>query len=1210
MMFILENEKNYIPKQILLRGIKGYYPMEGNAAAALAGYSMSDTAFIYPITPSSPMGEFADEWSQNQQKNMFGNVTLIKTMQSEGGAAGAVHGAIATGSLTTTFTASQGLLLMMPNMYKIAGELLPTVFHVAARALSKGALSIYGDHSDVMAVRSTGFSFLSSGSVQESMDLGVISHLSTVKSRVPFCHFFDGMRLSHEINSIRKVSLEDMKKMTDFAKIDEHRKRGLNPEHPRIIGYGQGPNSYFQSEERANPFYNAVPQIVQNSMDDFYRIVGRRYNLFDYVGDPNAERVIVVMGCAGEVIEKVIDYLAKKGEKVGVIKVRLYRPFAKKEFLKVLPKTAKKIAVLDRTKESGAPGEPLYLDISTTLREEGINDPIVVGGRYGLSSREFNPSMIKAVFDNLNLKTPKNHFTVGINDDVTFLSIPINEQIRLIGPEVKQSIFFGLGGDGTVSANKTAIKIIVRETDLHGQGYFSYSADKSNAITRSYLRFGPKPKTSHYAVEIADFISCNKSNFVQKLDLLDKMKPGGVFLLNSPWTTQEEMEKNLPGNIKREIAKKNVKFYNIDAAKIARECNLGFFINMIMQTCFFKLSEVIPEKKAIKLLKKDIRHVYFKKGEKIVEDNLRAVDQSLLNLQEVHYDKEKWLNAPLPTIKKYGDPFVDEIVIPTLSFKTDNLPVSKFPIGGRQITGTSKYEKKGIAEFVPKWFPEKCIQCNSCGMVCPHSVCRPLLISKEEKEKAPPSFVTIPAQNRALKAYDFRIQISPLDCTLCELCCKACPADALKMTPIGELQDEIKNHEYSTTLSEKPPLVDIYTPLGCQLKKPLIEFPGSCYGCSETAFTKILTQLYGDRMIIANSSGCSSVWGAVYPRTPYCTNDKGHGPAWARSLFEDTSEFGYGMTVAMQRRREILRDRITELLKDTTVQLDDNFRVSLKNWAESFMDTNKSILYGNEIKEHLKQFKSTGKLSSHPLLEEIGKSDDILIKKSHWVIGGDGFAYDIGYGGLDWVIQTNAHVNFLILDSEVYSNTGGQCSGATNSGAVHKFSSHGKEQKKKNLALLAMTHGTCYVGTVALGSGAHFKHTLKVLKEAEAFPGPSIVLAYINCTLHGIKGGMSQGYKQFQLAVDSGYWPLFRFNPELKKQGKNPFILETKRPKFDLLEKFLESETRFSILKSVDPKTADLKLKKLRQLVEENFKKYQLLANENELIQSLQKKKK
>ncbi|GAB6886863.1 pyruvate:ferredoxin (flavodoxin) oxidoreductase [Desulfothermus okinawensis JCM 13304] len=1161
--------------------------IDGNTAAAHVAYALSDVAAIYPITPSSPIGEICDEWAAQGRTNIFGQKVLIREMQSEAGAAGAVHGSLAAGALTSTFTASQGLLLMIPNMYKIAGELLPGVFHVTARSIASHALSIFGDHSDVMAVRQTGFALLCSSSVQEVMDLGLVAHLAAIESSIPFLHFFDGFRTSHEIQKVHVIDYEDIASIVNYKAIDDFRERAMNPEHPNLRGTNQNPDIFFQNREACNFFYMELPGMVEDNMKKVAELTGRRYNLFDYVGHPEADRVVVAMGSACETLEEIIYHLLDRGERVGLIKVRLYRPFVKEAFLRALPNSVETITVLDRTKEPGSLGEPLYEDVCTVFMEKG-EMPLILGGRYGLGSKDFTPAMAKAVFDNMKKAGPKNHFTIGIVDDVTRLSLEYEEDIGdTTPPGTVQCKFWGLGSDGTVGANKSAIKIIGDNTPLYAQGYFAYDAKKSGGYTVSHLRFGKEPIKSTYLITNADYVACHQPSYVHLYDVLEGIKEGGTFLLNSPWNSVEDMEKNLPNSLKKTIAQKKIKFYNIDAVKIANEVGLGNRINMIMQTAFFKLSNVLPIDEAIDLLKDSIKKTYGKKGEKIVNMNIEAVDRAIDKIVEIKYP-ESWAEL-LDEAAEYRDEpeFVENVLRPIAALKGDTLPVSRFEPDGTFPLGTSKYEKRGVAINVPEWIPENCIQCNQCSFVCPHAAIRPFLLTDEEKQVAPDGFVTTPAKGKELKGYHFRIQVSPLDCLGCGSCVEVCPAKekALVMKPIFTQKDkEAPNWEFAVSLEPKDYLLPKTSVKGSQLRQPLLEFSGACAGCGETPYAKLITQLFGDRMYIANATGCSSIWGGTAPSIPYCTNKNGHGPAWGNSLFEDAAEYGFGMLLGVKQRRDYLTELIKSALNlDITPELKEAFI----GWLENKDDAEKSREYAEQIKEELPM------QMDHPILNTIWDMEDLLVKKSFWIFGGDGWAYDIGYGGVDHVLASGEDINIFVFDTEVYSNTGGQSSKSTPLGSIAKFAAAGKTTPKKDLGRMAMTYGYVYVASVSMG--ANKNQLLKALTEAEAYNGPSLILAYAPCINHGIFKGMGKSQEEEKLAVQSGYWPLYRYNPMLAREGKNPFILDSKEPDGSLKE-FLEGENRYQLLKRTKPELAEYYWKAMEEMVKSRYQLFKKMA--------------
>lgn len=1164
--------------------------IDGNTAAAHVAYAWSDVAAIYPITPSSPMGEVADEWAASGRKNLFGQPVKIVEMQSEGGAAGAVHGSLVAGALTTTFTASQGLLLMIPNMYKIAGELLPAVFHVSARALAAHALSIFGDHSDVMAARQTGFALLASGSVQEVMDLALVAHVATLKAKVPFLHFFDGFRTSHEIQKIDVIEYDEMAQLIDWDAINDFRSRALNPEHPHMRGTAQNPDIYFQGREAANPYYLATPDIVADVMNQVAKITGRQYKPFDYFGAPDAERIIVIMGSGGDTVEEVVNYLVDKGEKVGLIKVRLYRPFSAKYFLDVLPATVKRIAVMDRTKEPGSAGEPLYLDVCSVLAEAGKKDITVVGGRYGLGSKEFTPSMVKAIFDNLAEDTPKNHFTVGINDDVTGTSLPIKDKIVTSPKGLFRAKFFGLGSDGTVGANKNSIKIIGDHTDMYAQGYFVYDSKKSGGLTVSHLRFGHSPIQSAYLIDEADFIACHNASYVDKYDILEGIKEGGIFLLNCPWS-KEELDEKLPAAMKRTIAQKKLQFYTIDAVKIAQEIGLGGRINTVLQAAFFRIANIIPTEDAVRYIKDAIKKTYGRKGDKIVNMNYAAVDRGVEEVVKVDYPAS-WANAEDEAAAASDVPdFVRNIVYPMAAQKGDELPVSAFTPDGTFPTGTTKYEKRGIAINVPSWIPENCIQCNQCSFHCPHAAIRPFLATKESLADAPETFVTKPAVGKDFAGLEYRIQVSPLDCTGCGVCAQVCPAKekALVMTPLEEVAaTEVDNWDFAVTLPELELDINYGNVKNSQFKKPLFEFSGACAGCGETPYIKLATQLFGDRMIIANATGCSSIYGGSAPTCPYTINDKGHGPAWGNSLFEDNAEYGYGMFLAYQARRESLKNKMQQLMDaDISAELKEAFGA----WIENAEDVAGSKKAAARIKELLPGALEAASGDTACLLREIESNADQLVKKSFWIIGGDGWAYDIGYGGLDHVLASGANVNVLVLDTEVYSNTGGQASKATPTGAVAKFAASGKKTKKKDLGLMAMSYGYVYVASVA--HGANRNQLVKAMLEAEAYDGPSLIIAYSPCINHGIN--MTMSAEEAKRAVEAGYWPLYRYNPQLAAEGKNPFILDSKEPTASFRD-YLLGQVRYSSLMKQSPEEAERLFTQAEQEALQRLEQYKRLA--------------
>ncbi len=1160
--------------------------IDGNTAAAHVAYAFSDVAAIYPITPSSPMAEVADEWGAQGRKNLFGQKVRIAEMQSEGGAAGAVHGSLAAGALTTTFTASQGLLLMIPNMYKISGEMLPGVFHVTARALAAHSLSIFGDHSDVMGARQTGFAMLASASVQEVMDLALVTHLSAIKASLPFVHFFDGFRTSHEIQKIEQIEYEDMAKLLDYDAVKRFRERALNPEHPHQSGTAQNPDIYFQGREAANIHYAKVPEIVEYYMEKVGDLTGRRYHLFDYVGAPDAERVLVIMGSGADVAEEAINYLNAKGEKLGLIKVRLYRPFAADKFLAAIPATCKKIAVLDRTKEPGSLGEPLYLDIVDAIAEAGL-DIKCYGGRYGLGSKEFTPTMVKQVYDNLKLDEPKNHFTVGIIDDVMNTSLPEGDFVNAAPEGTICCKFFGLGSDGTVGANKNSIKIIGDHTNMFAQGYFAYDSKKSGGLTISHLRFGKTPIQSPYLIDSADFVACHNASYVTRYDVLEGIKDGGVFLLNSPWTV-EDMERELPASMKQTIAKKHIRFYNMDAVKLAREVGMGNRINTIMQSAFFKLAEIIPADEAIDYMKAAAKKSYAKKGEDVVQKNYAAIDIGVTGITEINYP-EAWATATSGATAMHvsDDPYFVDFIKPILAQQGDKLPVSKLAADGYVPTGTTKYEKRGIAVEVPVWIPENCIQCNQCALVCPHASIRPFVMTEETE--APETFVA----KKATGVGDgklFRIQVSPYDCTGCGSCVNVCPAKtkALKMAPLAEVEKvENDNWNFAMDLPTLDLPVNKATVKGSQYLQPMFEFSGACAGCGETPYVKLVTQLFGDRMIVANATGCSSIYGGSAPTCPYTVNKQGHGPAWANSLFEDNAEFGFGMNLATTHRRERLADLIRQLAEGCG----DEVKAICNAWLENKDDAEGSRKAAPAVVKMAEECMNCG-CECDEICKEIYDLRDLLVKKSQWIFGGDGWAYDIGYGGLDHVLAMDEDVNVLVMDTEVYSNTGGQSSKATPTGSVAKFAAAGKRTKKKDLGMMAMSYGYVYVAKVCMG--ANPAQLLKAMVEAEAYKGPSLIIAYAPCINHGIKAGMSKVQDEAKRAVEAGYWPLYRYNPDLAAQGKNPFTLDSKPATGDYKE-FILGENRYAALKQQFPEEAATLFARAEQEAKDKYDYYKKL---------------
>ena len=1162
--------------------------IDGNEAAAHVAHKVSEVCAIYPITPSSPMGEWADAWSAQNKTNIWGTVPLVQEMQSEGGAAGAVHGALQTGALTTTFTASQGLLLMIPNMFKIAGELTPAVFHVSARSVACQALSIFGDHSDVMAARSTGFAMLASNSIQEIMDLAMIAHAATLEAKIPFVHFFDGFRSSHEISKIEQLSDEDIRAMIDDSYVFEHRKRALSADRPVLRGTAQNPDVFFQAREAVNKYYDACPAIVQKAMDRFAKLTGRAYKLFDYFGAPDAEKVIVLMGSGAEAAEEAVSYLTAQGEKVGVVKVRLYRPFAGQACVDAFPKTIKSVAVLDRTKEPGAGGEPLYLDMVNAFAEFGKGQsPKIVGGRYGLSSKEFTPAMIKGLFDELAKPEPKNHFTVGINDDVTNTSIEYDPSFSTEDPKGVQAVFYGLGSDGTVGANKNSIKIIGGETENYAQGYFVYDSKKAGSVTVSHLRFGPNPIHATYLVSKAGFVACHQFSFLEKYDMLEKMKEGGVFLLNSPYGKDEIWDK-IPKSVQQSIIDKKARFFVIDGYKVAKETGMGVRINTIMQTCFFAISGVLPKDEAIEAIKKAIKKTYGKKGEEIVQKNFNAVDQSLAHLEEVEVPAQATSSIEMPpTVSPKAPDFVKEVTAAIMAGKGDDLPVSRMPDDGTYPTGTTRWEKRNIALEIPVWDPEVCIQCGKCNAVCPHAVIRMKAYDPQYLDGAPETFKSTDAKNKDWAGQKFTIQVSPEDCTGCGLCVQVCPAKnkqdpskkALNMAPQVPLRvPERENWEFYKSIPEMDRSTVAKTGTRTvQALEPLFEFSGCCAGCGETQYIKLITQLFGDRMVVANATGCSSIYGGNLPTTPYTVNKDGRGPAWSNSLFEDNAEFGMGFRLTIDKQTEFAQ----ELVKTLSSRIGDTLAAEI---LEADQTTEEGIFAQRQRIEELKK-KLEGDTSGEA--RNLLSLADMLAKKSVWIFGGDGWAYDIGYGGLDHVLASGRNVNVLVLDTEVYSNTGGQASKATPRGAVAKFAASGKPVAKKDLAKMAMTYGSVYVATIAIG--ANDNQAVKALMEAEAYNGPSLILAYSHCIAHGIN--MINGLENQKAAVACGHWPLLRFNPDLLAEGKNPLALDSAAPKISY-EEYAYAQNRFKMLTKIMPERAKELLQLGQQDVELKWKLY------------------
>jgi pyruvate-ferredoxin/flavodoxin oxidoreductase len=1180
--------------------------LDGNEATAYVAHKVNEVIAIYPITPSSPMGEFADQWSAEGKTNLWGAVPMVVELQAEGGAAGTVHGALQTGALTTTFTASQGLLLMIPNMYKIAGELTATVFHIAARSLAAQGLSIFGDHADVMAARNTGWVLLSSNSVQEAHDFALIASAATLEARLPFLHFFDGFRTSHELNKIELLEEEVMRAMIDDELVRAHRQRGLTPDHPVLRGTAQNPDVYFQARESVNPFYQATPAIVQKAMDKFAALTGRQYQLYEYVGAPDAERVIVAMGSGADTVQDTVAYLNARGEKVGLVKVHLYRPFDIASFVKVLPPTVKAIAALDRTKEPGATGEPLYLDVVTAVAEALASGdapfttfPRIIGGRYGLSSKEFTPGMVKAVFDEIAKAKPKNNFTVGINDDVSFTSLQWDKLFDIESDDVVRAVFYGLGSDGTVGANKNSIKIIGEDTDNYAQGYFVYDSKKAGSVTVSHLRFGPRPINAAYLVQTASFVACHQFSFLERYDVLRQAKPGAVFLLNSPYSADEVWDQ-LPRSMQEIIIQKQIKFYVIDAYSVAKEVGMGSRINTIMQTCFFAISGVLPTAEAIAAIKYAIKKTYSKRGEAVVQANYDAVDGTLANLHQVQVPAEasSAFERP-PMVPTYAPEFIQSVTARIIEGLGDDLPVSAMPVDGTYPTGTTKWEKRNITTEIPVWDSEICIQCGKCSLVCPHGVIRMKIYDKELLADAPSTFKATPARFKEFKDDMYTLQVAPEDCTGCTLCVEVCPVKnkqqpkfkAINMAPQIPLREaERENWEFFLSLPEVDrtsiPLNQVkYS----QLLEPLFEFSGACAGCGETPYLKLLSQLFGDRTVIANATGCSSIYGGNLPTTPWTQNGDGRGPAWSNSLFEDNAEFGFGMRVALDQRIETAtlmlrkqREVVGEDLADSILFAEQTNEAEINAQRARVVNLKKRL-------EALLAEMEAGSVKSE--LENLLSMADVFVRKSVWIVGGDGWAYDIDYGGLDHVLASGRNVNVLVLDTEVYSNTGGQMSKSTPRGAVAKFAAAGKPMAKKDMGLLAMTYGGIYVARIAMG--ANDAQTIRAFIEAEAYDGPSLILAYSHCVAHGYD--MKYGLEQQKAAVDSAYWPLYRFNPDLAVAGKNPFTLDSREPKLSL-DKYIYREGRYKMLTQSHPERAAKLLELAQGDVAARWEQYAQLA--------------
>ena len=1159
--------------------------MDGNTAAAHISYAFTEVAAIYPITPSSPMAEHVDEWVAEGRKNIFGQPVKVVEMQSEAGAAGAVHGSLQAGALTTTYTASQGLLLMIPNMYKIAGEMLPGVLHVSARAVAANSLNIFGDHQDVMAARQTGFALLAESSVQQVMDLGAVAHLAAIKGRIPFVNFFDGFRTSHEVQKIEVLDYADLAKLVDMDAVDAFRRNALNPDHPVVRGTAQNPDIYFQEREVSNRYYEALPAIVEEYMAEINKLTGRDYHLFNYYGADDADRIIIAMGSACEAIEETVDYLNATGEKVGLLTIHLYRPFSLEHFFRYIPATVKKIAVLDRTKEPGSVAEPLYLDVKSAFYGKEYQ-PVIVGGRYGLGLKDVVPAHIVQIFENLKLDKPKDGFTVNIIDDVTNTSLPAGQDIDTTPAGTTACKFWGLGSDGTVGANKHAIKIIGNHTAMYAQGYFSYDSKKSGGITVSHLRFGKKPIKSPYLINTANFVACHNQSYVYKYNVLAGLKPGGTFLLNCIWSEQE-LEEKLPAAMKQFIAQNNIQFYTVDAVGIAQEIGLGGRINMIMQSAFFKLANIIPLADAITYLKQAVAGSYGSKGQKIVDMNNAAIDKGVDALVKIIVPAA-WKEAQDEAAAASEAPeFIKNILVPMNRQEGDSLPVSAFAgmEDGTFPTGTSAYEKRGIAIDVPEWAMDKCIQCNQCSYVCPHAAIRPVLVTENELKAAPAEFTAKTANG--IKGLSFRIAVSPLDCTGCGNCVQVCPAKekALLMKPQETQHYQIPLWDYARAVSPKSNPMNKLTVKGSQFEQPLLEYSGACAGCGETPYAKLVTQLFGDRMMIANATGCSSIWGASAPSMPYCKNHRGHGPAWANSLFEDNAEYGLGMYFGVKQVRNTLAAKIEEAAR---LDISSALKAVLEDWLANKDNGNGTRERADKLISLLETEKG-----DNSLLNGIYTNRDFFVKRSQWIFGGDGWAYDIGFGGLDHVLASNEDVNVLVFDTEVYSNTGGQASKSTPAAAIAKFAASGKITKKKDLGMIAMSYGYVYVAQIAMG--ADKLQTLKAIAEAEAYPGPSLIIAYAPCVAHGIKAGMGNSQLEAKKAVNAGYWTMYRYNPAIIAAGQNPFMLDSKEPAADFKE-FLMGEVRYSSLKQQFPGHADALFEKTARDAAERLDSYKRLA--------------
>ena len=1176
--------------------------IDANEGAAYIAHKVSEVIAIYPITPSSSMGEWADQWSSEGKKNIWGSVPFVQEMQSEGGAAGAVHGALMTGALTTTFTASQGLLLMIPNMYKIAGELTSTVFHVSARAVAAHALSIFGDHSDVMAVRQTGWAMLCSNSVQEVMDFALIAHAATLEARVPFIHFFDGFRTSAEVMKIEQLNEDDIRAMIDDELVRKHRARGLSPERPVMRGSAQNPDVFFQAREASNPYYFVCPAVVQNTMDHFAEITGRQYHLFDYVGAHDAERVIVSMGSSCEVIQETVEFLTARGEKIGLLKVHLYRPFSIEHCVKALPASVKAIAVLDRTKEPGSAGEPLYVDMITALNEGLVSGlapfkvmPRIIGGRYGLSSKEFTPAMVKAVYDELKKDKPKNHFTIGILDDVTHSSLTYDKSFSTEMPGTVRAMFYGLGADGTVGANKNSIKIIGEDTPNYAQGYFVYDSKKSGSTTSSHLRFGPKPIHSSYLISSANFVACHQFNFLERFDMLKNAEEGAVFLLNSPFDADTVWE-YLPRKVQEQMIAKKIRFYIIDGYKVAKDTGMGGRVNTIMQTCFFAISGVLPKDEAIEAIKHSIEKTYGKRGEAVVQKNFEAVDKTLENLHEVKYPNKAASEIEMrPPVTAAAPEFAQRVIARMIASEGDDLPVSALPVDGTFPTATSQWEKRNITLEIPVWDAEVCIQCGKCVLVCPHAVIREKIYDPKYLAGSPETFKSTPAKWKEFEGWKYSLQVSPEDCTGCYLCVEVCPAKnksqaglkAINMMPQPPIREvEKENWNFFSTLPEVDrTLLNMNSVKDSQLLRPLFEFSGACAGCGETPYLKLISQLYGDRTLIANATGCSSIYGGNLPTTPWTQNNEGRGPAWANSLFEDNAEFGLGFRLTLDKQNEFAREMLETLSKHVGKELVTEILNADQTNEAGVLQQRGRV---QKLKEQLLKIKDSNLQS---LIFNLLSVTDSLVKRSVWIIGGDGWAYDIGYGGLDHVLASGRNVNILVMDTEVYSNTGGQASKSTPRAAVAKFAAAGKGLRKKDLGMLAVGYGNIYVAQIAMG--ANDAQTIKAIIEAESYEGTSLIIAYSHCIAHGYD--MRNGLDQQKKAAASGYWPLYRYDPRLAKENKNPFQLDSKAPSITL-DKFVYNETRYRMLTQSDEGRAEDLLKLAQEDVKERWKMYERLA--------------